>query len=290
MSLQPQQHHFHAPNLEGPEDTHRVAWLEWGDPNNPRTIVCVHGLTRNAHDFDFLAAALAADYRVIAPDMPGRGDSDYMSNTANYSYGAYMADALALLDSLELETVDWIGTSMGGILGMMIAALHPERISRLVLNDIGAFIPKAGLERIVEYVGATPESFPTREAAEARLREIFTAFGVRHEAHWQHLFRYSIKQDNGTFHLSFDPNILAPFQEAEIDDVDLHELWDAVAVPTLILRGANSDILTHETAQLMVQNRTDVTLHAFAGIGHAPTLMEDEQIRVVREWLNRPTA
>jgi pimeloyl-ACP methyl ester carboxylesterase len=275
---------FDAPNLEGPEGTHRISWLEWGDPSTA-TIICVHGLTRNAHDFDFLARALAENYRVIAPDMAGRGDSEYLSHTANYNYASYMTDCIGLLDHLGLESVDWIGTSMGGIIGIMIAALHPGRIKRLVLNDIGSFIPKAGLERIVAYVGDTPESFPTREAAEAHLRRIFISFGVRQEAHWEHLFRHSIKERGGVFTFAFDPHILDPIRDAPIQDIDLSELWDGVTIPALILRGEESDILTDTTAQKMIVGRQNASIHAFPGIGHAPTLLEDEQITVVKNWL-----
>lgn len=285
------QHFFDAPNLEGPEGTHRIAWLEWGDSTNPRVIMCVHGLTRNAHDFDYLAQALSAEYRLIVPDMPGRGDSEWLKDTANYNYVSYMMDCLALLEHLNVQTVDWIGTSMGGIIGMMIAVLHPGLIQKLVLNDIGSVVPKTGLERIVAYVSQAPQHFASRPEAEKQLRLMAASFGLKQEAHWEHLFRHSIKErPDGTHHFAFDPNILEPVRQQTdnyqtISDIDLSEFWQAINIPALLIRGGNSDILTQEIADKMCASHTGCRLLTFPGIGHAPTLMEDEQIEAIKNWL-----
>ena len=286
------QHYFNAPNLDG-EETHRLSYLDWGDSQNSKIIVCVHGLTRNAHDFDYLSRKLAADYRIIAIDIAGRGDSDSLTNPAEYNYATYMIDCLALLDDLNLDSVNWLGTSMGGIIGMMIAAMHPHRINRLILNDIGAFIPKASLQRIVEYVKRTPDKMTSRKQAEEQLRENAATFGITDENHWQHMFTYSIKeQDDGSFRFAFDPQLLTGMRAEtndfqDIDDVDLSELWEAVEIPALILRGAQSDVLEKETLTSMLKSHPDCQSVEFEGIGHAPTLMEDNQIKAIVDWLSK---
>lgn len=285
------QHFFDAPNLEGPEGTHRIAWLEWGDTSNQDILFCVHGLTRNAHDFDFLARALSTEYRIIAPDMPGRGDSEWLSHTANYNYVSYMMDCLALLEHLAVGHAHWIGTSMGGIIGMMVAVLHPGILTSLTLNDIGARVPREGLQRIVAYVSQTPASFASRAEAETRLREVVATFGLTTQQQWEHLFRYSIKESpDGQFRFAFDPNILEPVRQqtenfTQIEDIDLTEFWQAVTIPCLLIRGGDSDILTQAIADEMLAANPQSVLKTFPGIGHAPTLMEDNQITVIREWL-----
>lgn len=285
---QPTQHLLQVTNMDG--GTHRLNVLEWGDTAKPRTLICVHGLSRNAHDFDYVARALCNDYRVIAIDMAGRGGSDYLSNPNHYNYGSYMLDCLSVMEQLGIASADWLGTSMGGIIGMMIAAMHPDKIGKLVLNDIGCFISKAALARIVEYVSKAPEWFSSQEEAESILRRNAATFGITDEAHWQHLFAHSIRRNaDATFSFAFDPHILDPLRTETnnfetLHDIDLTELWEAVNTPTLILRGAESDILDSLTAAQMGK-KPNVTLHEFAGIGHAPALMDDGQIDVVKQWL-----
>src|SRR5215469_15847260 len=168
----------------GPHGFHRIAYWEWPGPEKGRTVICVHGLTRNGRDFDALAAALSAEYRVACPDIVGRGDSDWLAEPGDYSYEVYQADMAALLARLDVEEVDWVGTSMGGIIGMTLAAQHRSPIRRLVLNDIGAVVAKEGLGRIVNYVGEDP-SFPNLDALETELRRLFPAFGPLSDAQWQ---------------------------------------------------------------------------------------------------------
>ncbi len=295
MAMEPTQHYLDAPNLEGPEGTHKLAFLDWGDPHNDNVAICVHGLTRNAHDFDYLARELCSTHRVIAIDMAGRGKSGWLEHTANYNYAAYMADCIALMDNFHLRSVEWIGTSMGGIIGMMIAAFHPKRIKRLVLNDIGAFVPKIGLERIVEYAAHT-RHFTSKEEAENYCREIFAPFGITEEDAWQHLFTHTLRHDeDGTIHFHYDPKILEPLRIetknfTELHDIDLSELWEAITIPTLILRGAESDILTPETVSAMRASNVKAMAHEFEGVGHAPSLMVKDQIDVVVNWLRNKHA
>lgn len=281
---------FDTPNPHGAAGTHRIVFYEWGSPYAP-AIVCVHGLTRNGRDFDYLARALAADYRVICIDMPGRGQSERLAQVQWYENATYMQDTLALLDYLNIPEYSWIGTSMGGIVGMMIASLVPGKITRLVLNDVGAILPKAGLLRICEYVGARPD-FPNREEAESYLRAIAAPFGIKDDTHWRHFFTHSlIDHTDGRVSFAYDPAIgdafrLAASQMESVEDISLWMLWESISCPALILRGAESDILPHEVAVKMCAMHDNATLVEFAGIGHAPPLMETEQIDAVKTWLN----
>lgn len=267
---------------------HRIAWLEWGDIHNPRVVFCVHGLTRNAHDFDYLANALQKHYRVVCPDMPGRGQSDWLQNPLQYGYPLYAADCLALLHHLGIAACNWVGTSMGGIIGMMVAGFQPHRIKRLVLNDVGAVVAAEGLKRISGYAGKKMV-FSNREEAEIILRELFTSFGIHDEAHWRHVFTSSLQQGaDGRWHMHYDPNIIVPLKKDldEPKDIDLAGLWKMVHCPVLIIRGAESDLLRRETAQKMHNERPNVTLVEIEGAGHAPALMEDSQIDMIANWLH----
>ncbi|MGB1539998.1 MAG: alpha/beta fold hydrolase, partial [Rickettsiales bacterium] len=281
--------YFDAPNPQGEGGTHRITFYEWGNPYSP-PVFCVHGLTRNGRDFDFLARRLAADYRVIAVDIAGRGKSEKLKRTHWYENANYMHDVLALAEWMNLPQFDWIGTSMGGIIGMMIAALMPGKITRLVLNDVGAVIPKEGLIRIGEYVGKKPD-FATMDEANTYIRTIMEPFGIREETHWQHVMEHSfIRHENGRVSFAYDPAIgdafrIAASQMEQLDDINLWMLWDAIDIPALIIRGEKSDILPHAVAVQMCEGKTRVSLEEFPGIGHAPTLMDDEQIAAVSHWL-----
>lgn len=284
----PRESHLVVPTLSPGAVPHWLAVYEWGDAENPETVLCLHGLTRNARDFDYLADNLATRYRVIAFDAPGRGHSEWLHNPMDYHYGQYLADSVALLDYLNIPQCDWVGTSMGGIVGMMLAAFYPARVRRLVLNDIGAVVAAEGLKRIAGYAGRD-RHFPTRAAAEAFLREIFVPFGVQNEEEWSHIFTHSIVAEAEGFTLAYDPTIGEMFKVQTQNytvfaDVDLNEVWNAVICPTLILRGVESDILRAETARAMA-TKPNVKLVEFPCIGHAPTLMPVEQITTVREWL-----
>ena len=269
----------------GPHGLHRLAYVEWPGPKDAPTVLCIHGLTRNARDFDVLAQALRADYRVICPDMPGRGKSEWLAIADDYAYPLYLADIVTLIARLDVETIDWVGTSMGGIIGMLFAALPKAALRRLVVNDVGAFIPKDGLDRIGQYVGADP-GFSDMAALEAALRRIHAPFGPLTDEQWHHMAIHSSRRkDDGSFGLHYDPKIAEIFKRGPIADVDLWMQWDQVKVPTLLLRGVQSDILPAEIAQAMTQRGPRAQLVEFADIGHAPALTALDQITIIRDFL-----
>lgn len=266
-----------------------ITCYEWGAPDAARTALCVHGLTRNGRDFDFLAHSLAEQgYRVLCPDMPGRGKSPWLPSADGYNNMTYAADVLHILDALNIEKVDWVGTSMGGIIAMMLAASAPQRINKLVLNDVGAVISGAGLARIFGYA-SNRLSFATRAEGEAVMRIIFAPFGITDETHWQHMFEHSlVAHSDGAFTLAYDPAIIAslPRPEGEVKDVDLWPFMAGIfAIPTLLIRGAQSDLLTHETALAMKAAHPRLALHEVPNAGHAPSLMDACDIRVIGEFL-----
>jgi pimeloyl-ACP methyl ester carboxylesterase len=276
-------------SLLGKAGQHTMMWLEWGEPTG-KPLVCVHGLTRNAHDFDYLAAALVEKgYRVICPDIVGRGRSEWLKNPKLYSYPTYCADMLHLLQHLKLAQVDWVGTSMGGLIGMMLASSQPQLIRRLVLNDIGSFIPKASLERIGRYISQRI-IFTSLQDGEDYLRNSMVTFGIHHEAHWQHLAQFNFtRQTGGQYHIAHDPALKEAFRLKNgklrpLPDMDFTEMWQKITCPVLVLRGAESDLLLKETAEKMAQ-RKGVILVEFPNCGHAPMLMDQSQIEPVVVWL-----
>jgi pimeloyl-ACP methyl ester carboxylesterase len=269
-----------------------LAYLEWGDPKNPNTVVCVHGLSRNARDFDYLAQALSPRFRVICPDMPGRGRSDWLVSKSDYTYTLYLSDMLALLGHLKIERTQWVGTSMGGIIGMMLAAAQKQRITAMVLNDVGATVSAAGLKRILGYVGVGT-GFKDAQEAMAYLKVVMEPFNITSEAHWQFMFDITLTPlPGGRYAMAYDPAINQPFRDAVskpegIIDVDLTAIWNEVACPVLILRGERSDILTKAVAEAMTGRPQPVKLVEIKGTGHAPSLLEDSQISTIADWLTQ---
>ena len=265
---------------------HRMTYTEWGEAGAERTVICVHGLTRNGRDFDALATALAAaGRRVVCPDVVGRGLSDRLADPASYGYPQYLADMTALIARLDVAEVDFVGTSMGGLMGLMMAALPGTPIRRLVINDVGPFIPAAAMERIGTYLGGDPV-FPDLAAAEAYVRQIHAPFGTLTDDQWRHLTEHSLRPvEPGAYRLAYDPRIAQRFKETPIEDVDLWAQWDAVACPVLVLRGANSDLLLAETAREMSQRGPRAQVVEIEGCGHAPALMATDQIELVVDWL-----
>ena len=247
----------------------------------------MHGLTRNGRDFDFLAQALSRDFRIVCPDVAGRGRSDWLESKQDYSYAQYMADMTALLARVTAgaeKTIYWVGTSMGGLLGIIMAAMPKNPIRKLVVNDAGMLVPKAALERLALYVGKDPR-FATLDALEAHVRYISAPFGALSDEQWRHLTVHSAKQyADGTWGFRYDPAIANAFS-GELNDIDLSAYWDAVRCPTLLLRGADSDILLRATAEAMTQRGLRATLVEFQAVGHAPMLMSDEQVTAVRDFL-----
>ncbi len=268
----------------GPNGFHRLHYYEWGNAENPRVVLCVHGLTRNGRDFDALALALSGHYRVICPDVVGRGKSGWLSEKADYGYAQYCADMAALIARSGAATVDWVGTSMGGIIGMLMAAHSDSPIRRMVINDVGPFIPKAALERIKEYVGKEI-SFSSLDEAETYVRLISAGFGPLSDDQWRHLTETSVRPNaDGTLKLVYDPSLAHAFA-GPIDDVDMWHIWDNISCPTLLIRGGDSDLLLAETAQEMARRGPRARTVKFDGVGHAPMLMSDEQIDAVRKFL-----
>jgi pimeloyl-ACP methyl ester carboxylesterase len=256
----------------------------WGNPSAP-ALVCVHGLTRNSLDFAFVGEALKEHFYVLAPDVFGRGESPKLPDASQYNNVFYAQALVAWMDELGIQTCRWLGTSMGGLIGMGIAATAPTRISRMVLNDIGAMIPASARARLKTYVGREMQ-FANRVAAEARLREIFVPFGLTEERHWQHLINASIREEaDGTCHMRYDARIAEVFLPMADEDLDLWPLFNAITCETLLLRGANSDLLLKETAEAMAQ-KPNVKLVEIPHCGHAPALYSDDQIAIVREFLS----
>lgn len=267
--------------------THQLAYHEWQGPVLPKTtIVGVHGLTRNSRDFDFFAEACTADYRVICPDIVGRGKSAWLKDKSAYHYGTYVADMIYFLETLQLKDIYWVGTSMGGLIGMVLAAMYPEYIKKLVMNDIGPFIPQAAVQRLGEYVGKEV-TFQVPGEAERYIRSILAPWGALERSHWRHIAEHSFRQSGGKYVLNYDPDIRQAFFSVQ-GDIDMWELWAQVKCPVLVLRGATSDLLTSATADRMRQSRPGVDVIEFAEVGHAPALMQPDQITKVKDWLARP--
>lgn len=276
----------------GGRGLHRMAYWEWGDPANPRVLLCAHGISRQGRDFDTLARALSADYRVVCPDVAGRGRSDWLADPAGYQIPAYVADMVTLLARLDAQTVHWVGTSMGGLIGLGLASLPQSPIERLVLNDVGPTIRFEALQRIGSYIGQ-PLRWNTLDEAAAYLLSISAGFGPHTHEQWLALTRPMLKPDGAGFVLHYDPSIAQPFKAitpeiAAAAEAMTWAAFDAIRCPTLVLRGTESDVLARDTAQAMTQRGPKARLHEFAGIGHAPTLVADDQVAVVREFLLGP--
>jgi pimeloyl-ACP methyl ester carboxylesterase len=269
-----------------PSCWHRMSYVEWGDPRNQKVVICVHGLTRCARDFDFLAAALCAEYRVVCPDVPGRGESEWLKNPMEYTIPVYANDMAALIARLDVERVSWVGTSLGGLVGMALAALPHAPIERLVLNDVGPVLAAASLLRIGAYVGNAPV-FPSLAAAELYIRTVSAPFGPHSDAEWRFLTENVVRrQGDGTYRMHYDPAIALAFAvPGAALDMGLWHLYDAIRCPTLVLRGELSDLLTRETAEAMTRRGPKAKLVEIAGVGHAPTLIHADQIEVVRRFL-----
>jgi pimeloyl-ACP methyl ester carboxylesterase len=271
-----------------PSGAHTLIYADWGEPSAKHVVVCVHGLTRNGRDFDILADRLVADLRVrvICPDIAGRGRSDWLKDPAAYAYSQYIADMTALITSLGIAQIDWIGTSMGGLIGMFLAAAPSTPIRTLVMNDVGPYVPKPALERIAGYIGLD-ERFDTLEALEAHLRRVHAPFGPLTDAQWAHLAAHGHRRRaDGSYGLAYDPAIGINVRQG-VKTWDLWETWDKIACPTLVLRGAQSDLLGAEVATEMTRRGPKAELATFEGVGHAPGLMAEDQLETISQWLAR---
>ena len=269
-----------------------MAYWEWGDASNSRVLVCAHGLSRQGRDFDTLARAVSQHYRVVCPDVVGRGQSDWLTDPMGYQIPAYVADMVTLLARLNAQTVHWVGTSMGGLIGMGLASLANSPVHRLVLNDVGPVIQAQALQRIGSYLGL-PMRWDSVEAAAAYMLSISKGFGPHTEPQWLDLTRPMLRADGAGFKPHYDPNIAVPFRAATPELAAAGEalLWrsfDAITCPTLVLRGAESDLLNRETAHAMTQRGPRAALLEFEGVGHAPMLVVDDQVEAVKHFLFSP--
>lgn len=269
-----------------PAGLHRIAYLEWGDRENERVLVCVHGLTRCARDFERFAGAMSDRYRVICPDVVGRGDSEWLADPMLYEFPQYVADMVTLIARLDVESVHWVGTSMGGLIGMFLAAQNGTPVSRLVLNDAGPVVTKASIERIATYLGVAPP-LPTIEAAEQLVRAVSASFGPHTDAEWRFLTEVVVRKNaDGSYRFHYDPRIAEPYRKSMPDkDLELWPHYDTVKCPTLVLRGEQSDLLTRDTCARMSERGPKAKVVEIPAVGHAPTLMHEDQIRIVREFL-----
>ena len=300
----------------GPNGFHRIAYSDWGDPSNPHVVLCVHGLSRNSHDFDFLAEGLARDCRVVCMDVVGRGESEWLEERSGYSFSTYLSDAAALVARITKPApvrglagrlwrragatrLDWVGTSMGGLIGMLLAAKRGSPIGRLVLNDVGPFVPWNSLFRLKGGTGRK-HAFESYEEARDYLREACANFGPLTDAQWEYLVQHSVRRrEDGRWALRYDPAIGSwsaqsdpelPLGPEFLRGIDLWSAWNAVDCPVLVLRGANSDVLLARTVEEMRRRKPGLEAVEFAGVGHAPALFDQEQIDTVRDFLLRSAA
>lgn len=307
-----EQHYFFG---LGPDGFHRLAYMDWGSRDNPHVVVCVHGLSRNSRDFDRLAQALEADCRVVCMDVVGRGRSDWLKNKSGYCFPTYLNDAAALVarvthinrpgvwTSLRLRfdgrrrrrALDWVGTSMGGLIGMLLAAKKNSPIRRLVLNDVGPFVPWNALIRLKGHVSReTP--FASLAEAEAHFRSVCAEFGELDDAYWRHLAEHGVQAgEDGQLSLRYDPAIsrgLPPHLDPELPmglaflrGIDLWNVWDAVRCPVLVLRGENSKVLPAEVVAEMRRRKPGLLVAEIPSVGHVPALASEHQTRIVRDFL-----
>jgi pimeloyl-ACP methyl ester carboxylesterase len=267
-----------------PAGLHRMAYREWGDPRNRDVLVCVHGLTRSGQDFDELARALRAQFRVVCPDVAGRGDSDRLADPKLYAWPQYVADMVTLIARLDVETVHWLGTSMGGFVGMALAAQTGSPVRKLILNDAGPVLGKASLERIRSYV-AKATLFPSLEDGEKYIRTIAAPFGPHSDAQWRFLAETWLrKNEDGSWRAHYDPRIAEALPAPE-KDMELWPMYDAVRCPTLLIRGEHSDVISRASAVEMARRGPKAKMVEIRGVGHAPTLLHADQIAVVRDFL-----
>jgi pimeloyl-ACP methyl ester carboxylesterase len=265
-----------------------MAYREWGDPRNREVLVCVHGLTRSSRDFDELARTLCAQFRVVCPDVAGRGDSDRLADPKLYTWAQYVADMVTLIARLDVESVNWLGTSLGGFVGMALAAQPGSPVGKLILNDAAPVISKAALERIASYVGKAPV-FADLDEADKYIRAISAPFGEHSDAQWRTLAENWVrKNEDGTWRPHYDLRIAEIFNATMPDkDLELWHLYDAVRCPTLLIRGERSDVVSRASATEMTRRGPKAKVVEIRNVGHAPTLLHPDQIALVRDFLHQ---
>lgn len=273
-----------------PAGLHKMAYKEWGDPRNPNVLLCVHGVTRVSDDFDVLALTMSDQYRVICPDVVGRGYSDCLPKAELYQIPQYVSDMVTLLARLNAERLDWLGTSMGGLIGMGLAALPQNPIHALILNDVGPSLNFEGLMRIADFIGQDVR-FDSFEAAAQYIREISVGFGSHSDAQWHKIANDVLRQNSeGKWVRHYDLKLALPIQATTPESAAIaqHILWaayDAIKCPTLLVRGLDSDLLSSETAMQMQSRGPRAKLIELEGVGHAASFVHAEQIALVRDFL-----
>lgn len=302
---------LHSVTCSTPAGLHRMAYHEWGDPACDEVVLCVHGLTRTGRDFDALADTLSSRFRVICPDVVGRGLSDWLSNPSFYGLPQYASDILTLLSRISPRRLHWVGTSMGGLIGLVYAsliaryqansaALPPAqrhtplqeinaRLDSIILNDVGPHIEPTSLERIGQYVGE-PVDFSCFDEAVEYVKATCASFGPHTPEQWRHLTRYVYIEQAGRWVKHYDLSLAAGFKEFPPELAAQGEafLWDAfnsLTVPIQVIRGRQSDLLSEQTCLKMLVHQPLARLTQIEGVGHAPTLMDAEQIAVVSDFL-----
>ncbi len=286
-----------------------MAYWEWGESSNPDIVVCVHGLTRTGRDFDALGRSLAERFRVICPDIAGRGRSDWLTNPMAYTVPQYVSDILTLIARLDTSKVHWVGTSMGGLIGLGLAgalvmaqeqqaagnpqALPPEaqiQLGRVVLNDIGPVLDMDGLSRIATYVGEDVQCATFKDAVHY-VRTVSAGFGPHTDEQWQELTRHVFVQRQGKWVRHYDKRIAEPMSLyspalLQATEAMLWQAYESIQSPVLVLRGQESDLLSAQTAQEMLERNTNASLVEFEGVGHAPSIMARDQIQAVQDFLS----
>lgn len=269
----------------GRQGFHTIAYLDWGDPDAADVVFCVHGLSRNSHDFDPLARVLSASRRVICPDLAGRGRSDWLRDSSDYNILQYNLDLTVLAARIGAERFDWIGTSLGGLMGIALAGLPNSPIRRLVINDVAPEIPAQALRRLALYLG-DKHLFPSLGALEAHLRESLAPFGPMTDADWRRMAETSSTAVEQGYRLAYDPGIAQNLRRYWLLlHANLWRYWDRISCPVLILRGTASDFLTPLLLERMLRRLPHAEVIEFEGVGHAPTLNARVQIDPVAAWL-----
>lgn len=279
-----------APVADGSGSTRRMAVHDWGEITNPNVLVCVHGLSRNGRDFDVIADALSDRYRVLCPDVIGRGESDWYATASEYAIPNYVAAMMKMLGDLGIQQYDWIGTSMGGLIGMVMASMPNSGMRKFVVNDVGPDIQRAALERIAVYVSGRAPTFPDYMSLFNAAQVAIAPFGPLTDEQKHHIIGTSCrKRDDGQWEFNTDPKIGEAFVAGlKLPPGDLWPLWNSICIPTLVLRGRTSDLLSETTFNKMIDlpsNKRGITVE---DTGHAPMLMDAPTIAEIRAFLLSP--
>lgn len=273
-----------------PDGPHRMAYHAWGNPTNSKVLICVHGLTRRGSDFKTLAEAMSHDYYVVCPDVVGRGDSDRLKNPMLYAVPQYVADMASLIKQLGVAQVDWFGTSMGGLIGMVYASMPKNPIRRMLINDVGPRIEPEAIKRLGSYVGQ-PFVFKERPDALQRLNEICASFGSHTPEEWEVYNGPMLVQKDGLWVMHYDPDISVPFASvnpimAKAGEMAMWHAFKQIHIPMLIVRGGESDLLSAKTVAEMCRVNPHIRSIEIPGVGHAPAFVKPEQVALAKEFFS----